>query len=240
MPSSFVLSQLALDPNGRFLAAPGERDRLAVWDLRVSPPRALSCGSLPREVSTVAFSTGGTAVIAAADNGFVGIWRSQSGILLGAIEAQRGYSRPTAVAYNETRNFVACGYLREGTIALWDLSHGARPKFIGARHEHGMRSTIQALASDGAGTRLLSLDDNGAAVLWDLPSFAPLFRIPYSSDGYLQSLPMNTAGTLTVAGGRDSLRLHELSLNRWVERARALAGRELSDEERLAFLRPAK
>jgi WD40 repeat protein len=230
----------AFDPHGYWFAARAVQAPLAVWDLRDKQSAPIPCDDMSSEPSAVAFASDGSWLIAGSREGPIRVWDADSHHVVATVEHPSAYRAPTAVGGHRAAKIVAAGYLLDGTVACWSLADPAHPRLLAVTHEHAPRSSISVFAFNEHGTRMLSLGSEGDAVLWQLPAVVPLAHLREFGDGYAHALPFNAEGSLAVSSGRGGLLLYDLSIGTWVADARALAGRTLSEEERRAFLRPAR
>ena len=229
----------AIDPNGRWFCGSSATSPLALWDLRLSRPVAIPCPNATGKLSAVAFSSEGARLIGGLLRTSIMVWDPSTRRVVARIDQEPdGYESPTAVAGNAAARIVVAGYLQHGTIAFWNVANAAHPQLMAVTHEHALRGSITAITFNTAGTRMLSLGSEGDAVLWQMPSCLPLAHLHEYGDGYLRALPFNCAGSRAAAWNGGNLLLYDLSISGWIMRAKELAGRPLSNDERRAFLSP--
>lgn len=230
--------KVALDPNGRWFASPSEKSQLFVWNLSKSPPQKVICQDAPFPLSALGAAQDGTWMLGCGREGPIKVWNPANGEVIASLNHPANYEAPTALAAHAGAGIVAAGYLQHGTLAFWNVRDPAHPRLVAVTHEHEPRSSINAVAWNRDGTRLLSLGSEGDAVLWQFPDAVPIARFVNFGDGYARYLPFNADGNLAAGSGAGGFCLFDLSPTAWKARARALAGRSLSQEEQRAFLRP--
>ncbi|KAH9939603.1 sterol regulatory element binding protein cleavage-activating protein [Amylocystis lapponica] len=210
--------------------------------------------AFPTDVDLIAASTNGKVVATVGlQNEFV-IWRAElqtyttidtSGILLGSASTPSASTALTALALNDAGTFCAAG-TGTGDIAVWlvskdqikslpHLSLDSTCAVTNLHFAHPPKSSPPSSASSARSSpsdspvRLFATYENGAAVSWDLESFAnPRYITPTRSTSVVKSmlLPVQADegllvgfslddGTLELCStdGRDELLAHECCIN---------------------------
>jgi WD40 repeat protein len=235
---------LSLSPDARFVAAAGPGG-VAVWDREAQPLlRTIAVqGSEPfedvpnviRGAASAAFSGDGRLLawsVTTLDTSDVVIWDLPSDTEVLRIPGER------VLGFSPNGRILAVSeFLDDATIELVDIETGSRTTVDQLPWGPGADPGVAAsqgqpwrVASGGIGASIAS---DGRVTLWDVATRQPLGRVQVPGAKQASFLVFDADATrlaVTTAGG--ALSLIDVSETLWHETACALAGRNLTPEER--------
>lgn len=112
-------NRLALHPNGRLLAGPGEKNTVCLWNLETGK-KFLSLSGHKAPLTVLAFSPNGEKVAAAARDRSIKVWETTAGQLLFSLPAQADEVLSLALSADGKRLASSC---RDWKVKIWDLSN---------------------------------------------------------------------------------------------------------------------
>jgi len=152
------ISNLAVSPDGRLLAAGGERTGLVTLvDLRSNATLGSRAGH-KGTVTELGFSADGRHLLSAAEDNHVLVWPVPDGE---AIADHGGLEVAVLTAAESPRGDRLATGSADGTVRLWDRSKGDQLVVL---RGHTKRVRTVAFAPDG--TWLVSVSDDGTARVW--------------------------------------------------------------------------
>ena len=192
-----ALLDAAFSSDGKLVAAAGLDDEVRVWRWRT---RKLirRLGGFSR-VDGVAFSPGG-ALLAAAGDGTLRVWRSADGAQVASLSTGEGRQFAlTSVAFDRGGTLVAAGS-SSGTVWLWDRR---RAKSLTRLARNG--DAVTDVSFDAAGRYLVAvLAHRGTANVWSVPrgQLVTTLRTRASSVEGAAFAPSGRRVAVAGAGGR--------------------------------------
>ncbi|HZF08754.1 MAG TPA: WD40 repeat domain-containing protein [Thermoanaerobaculia bacterium] len=156
-------TRLAWSPDGRRLAAGAKQGELRVFDL--ARGRVLSLPGHTGRIAALAFRPDGRRLASAAMDGTVRLWQLPAG--REAIGPLRGSGYPTALTWSPDGRTLAVARSDLGisaTIELWDAATGTSTGGPLAGHP----DDVAGLLFTRGGRSLLSIGNDGTALLWDV------------------------------------------------------------------------
>lgn len=228
--------QCVYDPTGRFFASESTNSMMGLWEI-ASGRRALLKGlEGDSRLSAVCFSQDGSKLIAV-DSQWAWIWSVLDGSLQARIHVAIGQRPPTCVTYMDTDQWLVCGYLGDGTIAVWKPTTKDSAALLGAFRSHSP-ATVRSVVPFQLDSKAywLSLTGDGEAILWELPEIHPVLRVKGFGDGYVVAPPIGRMPPIAYGTGADGIYAYELSIDRWLAISRSIAGRALTDSEERFYM----
>ncbi len=193
---------VAVSPDGRLLAAAGERATLVLYDaasgallkrLEGHDPKASTNGS----VRAIAFEPNGRGLYSAGDDGRVIRWAIPSGEKLGEWRASSGIVRGLAMCPDGQQ--LATGDTN-CTITLWALPEGRALKQLKG-HERAIADSTRSLVYSPDGQRLASASYDRTARLWDMASGTT--QVLNGHNDTVMSMDFSPDGQLLATSGAD-------------------------------------
>ncbi len=224
----------------RLLAAEGAPEQTRVhgvnhWNVRVGataglPQRQEGATGDATCVRSLAISPKGETLAAGSDSGLVTLFSLADFKSLG--EPLNGHILPVrSLAFSPDSQLLASAG-DEGTIHLRKLDGNPdRPKEL-----TGHTGAVLALTFNRQGTILASAGRDLSVILWDVETGIAIGRPFVGHRGPIRSLAFNSYGDSLVSGGEDSAWLWQLGFETWRLRARRIANRQLTEEEREIYL----
>lgn len=186
-------------PDGKWVAA--RQDAVRVWDANTGAI-VNALGGPANDLADLSFSADSQYLVGAAD-GSAWVWELRPGtppftitLYTGRVEGNLDLydQRVTAVALSPNNRLLALGD-SEKNIWLYDWRNRRLLQQL-----TGHANAIQHLRFNPAGTRLVSVDDDGGMMLWDVATGQRL-SANYEHLGTLNGLTFRTDGNLAVWGG---------------------------------------
>lgn len=164
---------VAVSPDGRYLAAAGERATLVLYDaasgallkrLEGHDPNVAAGTNSPGRVSSIAFAPSGASLYSSGFDGRVIRWSIPFGEKLREWEASNGSVRGLAIRPDGLQ--LATGD-DQGVITLWSLPEGRElGKLEG--HKNAIADSTRSLVYSPDGERLASTSHDRTARIWDM------------------------------------------------------------------------
>ncbi|GAA2101495.1 TIR domain-containing protein [Microlunatus panaciterrae] len=236
------LWSVSVSPDGRQVAAVDSTGVLRTWALGDGRQR-LQQRVLPAGAARVRFSPDGARLAAVGEGSRVVLLEAGTGrrLLSWAPPGDPGRGA-AAVAFSPDGSRLAVG-LPNGWLYLLDVRSGAVVRSFAAH-----QNKIYALAFSPDSSMLATAAFNGGGIsvggfdgglrLWDLLTGQQVGELVYH-DSQVETVAFSPDGQWLVSGGADREVLLWSAYQQWRRRACQIAGRELTDAEKEAFLKPA-
>lgn len=228
------IRSITFDAGWNRLAVGGFDGGVSLLDLRSRRIGARSLSGHSSSVLRVAFDEEGERLASGDESGELAIWSApdvDSLALLQKVAAHRG---PIfGVAFDPLGAWLAsAAYDQESSLAVWDLTRGA-PLVPPIPFDEG---GAVALAVRPDGRRLAVGTSEGLIVLLETQGWRQIGSLSGHS-GYVSELEYDSTGQFLVSAGSDgAVILWSMNPCAWVEKARRLASRELSREEKTRYI----
>jgi len=199
-----VITSIAFDSTGRYLATAGADGSVKIRDLRDVTPRSarapLELDGHTRRINAVLFSHDGTRLATASSDGNVKIWDGSTGKLVTQVSVGR-YQVTDAAFTPDDRSLVTCS--SDGTVRVW--SPGTGQAVWTSSDAAGARAASSSLfrlgiAPDGKLVAAGSID--GTVVVYDLAAKKQLW-LRNDNRGAINAITFDPAGRFVLAGSDD-------------------------------------
>ncbi|MFC0433820.1 hypothetical protein [Kutzneria buriramensis] len=196
---------VAYSPNGRYLAAGGEDEKVRIWDVSGAQPRvAADLTGYGQDVNILAFSPDGRLLATGSDDNTVRLWNV----------VDPGHPQEIAHAKGHTGGVDGLSFSRDGrlmatgsddqTARLWDLSNPAHPVEIAVLSGHTDQVNSVAISPDGRTLATVSYDRTGK--LWDIsdPHRPRELPSPIRHGDAIRAVRFSPDGKILVSSGNDN------------------------------------
>ena len=211
------LQNVAVSPDGRFLAAPDNYGKTFLWDTitfeRLDPPLSVSDFTASSAVFTpdsrILLTSAG---VRGEQNGRIQFWDLENHRLLEQLDNGFFQNADGPIVLSADGRMLASG--GPGEVALWDLAAEGRPRFtLGPRP-----GAPRAIDLSADGRLLAAAHTNGTVLVWDVPSRTLVRQL----EGFGGTLALSPDGaTLAVTARTGAISLYDVAT--WTVR-RVLAG----------------
>jgi WD40 repeat protein/DNA-binding SARP family transcriptional activator len=229
--SSRDVNAMAFSPDGKLLATAGNDGAMVLWDLATHAPIGRPLRPHPGfTVNAVAFSPDGRMLASGIDDGTVLLTRVPDGTMMHKLTVTEGPST-TALAFSPDGTTLATGAVN-GKVRLWDPRTGAARRTWVAQ-----AGFVLSTVYSPDGTVLATSGTDGTAALWDVRS-AKQIGTPLNGPSQRWGMAVfdATGHTLATALQDGTVLLWNVDPRSWLERACAVAGRDLTSQEWAEFL----
>lgn len=190
-----LVTSLALDHTGNWLALGDMNGHLAVWNAH-SGVRLYDFAAHEGYVSSVGLTPDGGTVVTGGRDGRLRAWKLDDGSPRWSVDA--GGLWLNAVAMSPDGTLVAAA-AQDGSVTLWNAADGAPVATLG-RH----RRLARALLFSADGRLLFSAGAGGRVLVWDLQTRA-VFREIELADGHARGLALDRSGELLLVAKMNGL-----------------------------------
>lgn len=184
-----TITSVAYSPDGRFIAS-GSRinnNMVILWDATTQEQLAVLQGLTNFEIESLAFSPDSTLLAAAATDGAVHVWDTDSH------EAQDSLTGHLDIAFApDGEHVVTAG----ATTQVWSVSNGDPVRTL--------EGLVVHLALSPDGEQVASVSQTGALQIRSLTDGTEIASLTGWHGGGVNALAFNPAGTTLVAGGGDA------------------------------------
>jgi WD40 repeat protein len=241
------VAAVAFSPDGQLLASGGDDEVTRVWSVR-DPYHPILVGAPLRghqeEVTSLAFSANGSLLASGGGSGAIKLWTVPPGGAPVAVgpPLDGGKGEVGSLAFSPRGNLLASAGAN-GVMQIWDVNAASRPKPIGPQLK-GHVGALAAVAFSRDGSLLASGGDDGRTLLVDVHDprnpvqvgsalgghTGAVTSLTFSPDGHRLAIGTDKRVLMWGLAGLNELR------NYPIERACALTGRGLSNEEWSAYI----
>ena len=158
-------------PNGRLIAAAGEKGRIYLWDPQIAAMREIApvnAGATP--ITALAFSVDGTR-LASAGSGVVRLWSTKGDLLAALREPVGSEAVMGPLAFTPDDHRLLSGVFTESAgwnIRVWDPEGNRSRLFWDDQRENNTPPRRLGLAISPDGTRIASTGGDKTIHLWDV------------------------------------------------------------------------
>ena len=218
---------LAYSPDGRTLAA-GGLDGAVLRDADDGRAIRVLRSSGRTLVEDLAFSPDGRILAGGGPTGDIDLWDPAAGRTVRVLRDGHG-TLLSGLAFSPDGHTLAAGSF-DGTIRLWDAGSGRIVHVLGAGAD-----AVRAVAFGPDGRSLAATTDDGTITLWNPETGRAIQSVPADA----LEVAISPDGRTLAAGSGGVVRLYPcvacLPIAELETRARRMAGRELSREERRIY-----
>ena len=190
-----LVTTLALDHTGNWLATGDMNGHLAVWNAH-SGVRLYDFAAHDRYISSLAITPDGSTVITGGRDGRIRAWKLDDGSPLWSTDAEGLWVNAVAVSPDGA---VVASAQQDGSVRLWQRADG-RPLGTLGRHSRFVREVL--FSADGA--ILFSSGAGGRIIAWDLQTRA-VSREFVLEDGYAHGLALDRSGEVLLVAKMNGL-----------------------------------
>jgi WD40 repeat protein len=236
------VTSLAFSPDGKWLVAGSRDNTLRMWDFSTFPPKKAASLGKPAPgtngINQLAISKDGRWLGAASDDGHTYLWDLTATEPAASWRTLSGHDGSVlSLAFSEDGHWlVTTGF--DASVYLWDLSAADMSKTGILLAGHSAPVWKAAVSPDNRW--LATGDEQGSVLLWDLAGIQTT-REPFVLKGHSQKVNDLTFTSdnhwLISASLDDTVQLWPLEPDRLTELACRTAGRDLSSEEMVNYLK---
>ncbi|MBN1446994.1 MAG: caspase family protein [Bacteroidetes bacterium] len=190
-----LVTSLALDHTGTWLASGDMNGTLSVWNAR-SGVRYYSAPAHDRYITDILMTPDGKTIVTAGRDDRIRLWNTDDGRPIRTLEADMLWVH--ALAVSPDGSLLAAGG-QDGKVRLWRLPDGTPEGDLGM-HSRFARS----LRFSGDGKFLFSSGADGHVLVWDLETRA-LFRELVLEDGFAHGLDLSRNEELLLVSKMNGL-----------------------------------
>jgi WD40 repeat protein len=202
---------LAYSADGTRLATASADGTTVLWDVSqpTRPGRLAVLRGQQSPVNTVAFSPDGNTIATGSENDSIMLWNGDAATdtpVLATVPGPRRTDRVTALAYDGS--LLALGHAQEGTVALWNTSDPARPRWLTTLPAPKGSARVEGMALSPK-RRMLAVATSAAdgsaktsVTLWSLASPGKPAKLGVLPDGANRIAAFDQAGTMIAALNR--------------------------------------
>lgn len=234
------LSDVSWSPDGTRIATASRDTTVRIWDAATGAVlHVLARGTAVRGhddwVSGTAWSPDSRFLATSATDRRVIVWDADAGTAVRTLHGHEDH--PWKIDWSPDGRRLVTGS-RDRTVRVWDPFEGAQLAVMTGHEER-----VQDVAWSPDGTRIASASRDRTVRLWD-PDTATQVAVLGVHGDWANGLSWHSDGTRLAAASRDrTVRIWELApadLDALLRRARSRVFRELTAQERRAFLLPAR
>lgn len=238
--SPLAIQAIAFSPDGRFLTAAGEEKIIWLWDAENGKPLGNPFIGHQSAITSLAFSPD-SRFLASAEQGsqpLIKLWDMENGQLVRDFEQAHSASI-YRLAFNPTGEWLTSAS-GDDSLLLWDVNTG-RPL---STPLSGHSSDVLALAISPDGQTLASAGTDDTLILWSLSwdansgqFIAQIIGKPLTGhSNNIMDLAYSPDGRFLASGSDDaSVRIWDVALDAWQDRACAVVNRDFSASEQSRF-----
>jgi WD40 repeat protein len=193
-----LITALAFDPKGRYLATVGRDGSAKIRDLSgitlTSARAPIVLKGHPQRINSVAFNHAGTSVATSGADGKVELWKIAGGAPTQTLDA--GATNVNAAAFTSDDRFVVAAS-SDGKIWLWDPATG---KLVDG-FQISTKSPLLHLAVAPTGLRVAAGAADGTVVLYDAGTHK--HSELHGHRGAVNAVAFDASGSFLVSGGDD-------------------------------------
>ncbi len=221
--TSAVMS-LAFSRDGAMLVSGGNDQTVRVWDVRRRQAAGEPLAGHRNRVASVAVSSDGTVASAGSWDKTIRLWDLRTMKELAPALVGRA-AEVASVAFSPDGKTLASG--GDESVVFWDVAHHQqRGPALRAHAE-----AVTSVAFNPDGTLLASAGNEGDVVLWDVAAQQPLGAPLRGHASVVRAVAFSPDGKTLASAGLDKVRLWDISVSGWRERACRRANRNLTEAE---------